>query len=85
MDLMKLKEMEYNELLNLINAANTELAARRRSMQEEAWKAVKEAICEYTSEFGDIILDYNDYNIPNTCNFNTIGTIFTYKEEKEEY
>ena len=84
MNLMKLKEMEYNELLNLIEAANTEMAARRKKMQEKAWEAVKQAICEYTHEFGEISVDYGEYYIPDRCNFATPGAIFTYEIEKKE-
>ena len=84
MDLMKLKEMESDELRNLIEAANTEMAARRKKKQEKTWEAVKQAICEYTHEFGEISLDYGEYNIPDACNFATIGAIFTYEVEKRE-
>ena len=83
MDLMKLAEMEYNELRNLIEAANTEMAIRRKDMQKDAWEAVKQAIREYTHEFGEIKIDYGEYHIPDTCNFATIGTIFTYEKEEE--
>ena len=83
MDLMKLKEMEPDELRNLIVAANAEMTARRNKMQEELWEAVKKAISEYTWEFGDIKLDYGEYHIPSACNFSTMGSIITYEEEKE--
>ena len=82
---MDFKEMDYDELRNLIDAANTEFAKRRRSMQEDAWEAVKQAICEYTHEFGDIVLDHGEYHIPSTCNFSTMGSILTYEVEIEEY
>ena len=84
MDLMKIKDMEYDELRNLIEAASAEMAARRRRMQEKSWEAVRQAIREYTREFGEIKLDYGEYSIPDACNFATVGTIFTYEVEKGE-
>lgn len=85
MNPINFKKMDYDELRNLVEAANTELIERRTAMQREAWNAVEQAISNYTDEFGDISLDYGEYHIPSACNFSTMGSIITYEEDEEDY
>ena len=84
MDSMELKEMNFEELRNLIEAANKEMKIRWQHRREGAWKAVEQAISNYTREFGYITVDNGESEISDDCNFAHIGVILTYKTEEEE-
>lgn len=73
----EIENMSNEELTSLRNAVIAEITRRNDAAKEKAWKAVRNAIYDYVTAFGEIhVTDgYDGVTITAHSEFDTIGSI----------